>query len=265
MIDLHSHILPGIDDGAKSMEQALEMARQAVDDGVSVMACTPHMQPGVYDTTARDVRSGIAALARALEAENIPLTLVEGADVHVVPDLVEKLDDGRILPLNGSRYFLFEPPHHVVPPGLDRLAAAALKAGHVPVLTHPERLTWIEAGYDLVTRLDEMGCAVQITAAAVTGGFGPRPKYWSERLLDEGRVDIIASDAHDPRRRPAGLSQARAAIAGRLGEAAAQAMVYDNPLAMLEDRDLPGKTRRKVPVARPARSSGGLMGLFRRK
>lgn len=263
MIDLHSHILPGIDDGSKSLEMSLQMARIAVADGTRVIACTPHIQPGVYDTTAQTIDTGIAQLASALDAAGIVLQLVRGADIHVVPDLPAKLLDGRVPVLGASHYFLFEPPHHVVPPGLDRLVSAALAAGFVPVLTHPERLTWIETNYELICRLDEMGAAVQLTAASITGGFGERAQYWSERMLDEGRVDIIASDAHHPQRRPPGLSRARDKVSARLGQTAGEQMTFANPLAILEDRPLPAKQRRKAKP-RPGDKQGGILGFFRR-
>ena len=130
------------------------------------------------------------ALQAVLDKADIALRLVAGADVHVVPDLAAQLCDGRLPCIEGTRYFLFEPPHHVAPPGLLRVAQETLDAGYVPVLTHPERLTWIEKGYGLICELDEAGVAVQVTAGALTGDFGARVRHWAVRMLDEGRVDI---------------------------------------------------------------------------
>jgi len=252
MIDLHSHLLPGIDDGAKSIEMSLQMARLAVDDGISVMACTPHMMPGVYDNSSGDVLALVGRMKRELEQAGIGLQIVPGADVHVVPDLVSRLDSGQVLPIGRSRYFLLEPPHHVVPPGLLKLVRDLLAAGWTPVLTHPERLTWIENGYDLICQIDEAGAAMQITAGSLTGRFGDRPQYWAKLMLEEGRVDILASDAHDPRRRPPKMSEARAVVAEMLGPEAARTMTLDNPMAILKGQPLPGKQRRKQPRPAPA-------------
>ncbi len=204
MIDLHTHILPGIDDGSSSVAMSLEMARMAVADGITHLACTPHITPGIYDNDPAGIAARVKALQTMLDNAGIALRLVAGADVHVVPDLAAQLSVGRLPCLEGTRYFLFEPPHHVAPPGLLRVAQEALDAGFVPVLTHPERLTWIEKAYDLICELDEAGVAVQVTAGSLTGGFGERAQYWAERMLDEGRVDIIASDAHDPKAPAAG-------------------------------------------------------------
>lgn len=253
MIDLHSHILPAIDDGARSMEMALVMAQIAVGDGITHIACTPHITPGVFENTADGILQAISRLERELLRSGIGLRLVAGADVHAAPDLVSRLAAASVPTLGGSRYLLFEPPHHVVPPGLDRLALELLQSGYVPIITHPERLTWIENQYDLVCRMNDAGAAIQLTAASITGQFGKRAAYWSQRMLDEGRVDIIASDAHDHRRRPPILSPARDLIARRHGEAVAVRMTQSTPLAILRNEDLPRRKRRRGASA----ESGG--------
>lgn len=256
MIDLHSHILPSIDDGARSIEMALLMAQIAVNDGVTHIACTPHITPGVFDNTADGIQQAISRFERELRRSQIPLALVAGADIHAAPDLVSRLAAGTIPTLGGSRYLLFEPPHHVVPPGLDRLSDELLQSGYIPVITHPERLTWIENHYDLICRMNDAGAAVQLTAGSLTGGFGKRAAYWSQRMLDEGRVDIIASDAHDHKRRPPLLSPARDMIARRYGDTAAIGMTQTTPLAILRNEALPRSRRRKsaAPAAGAPRS-----------
>ena len=235
MIDLHCHMLPAIDDGAVDLETSLAMARMAVDDGVTVTACTPHIMPGVYENRGPDIRAAIDRLRQALDENGIPLKLVTGADVHIAPDLVHGLKTGRILSLNDSRYFLFEPPHHIAPPRLEQLAFDVMSAGYMPLITHPERLTWIESHYDIVTQMVHGGAWIQITAGALTGRFGRRPKYWSERMLDEGLVHIIASDAHNLRNRSPGLTHARELAAQRLGEQAATDMVLTRPQGVLDN------------------------------
>ena len=121
MIDLHSHILPGIDDGAKSLDISLAMARQAVADGIHTMACTPHIYPGLYMNATDEIIQARDALQAELNAQNIALHLVIGADVHLVPGLLTGLRAGHVPTLNGSRYLLLEPSHHVPPPGLQSL------------------------------------------------------------------------------------------------------------------------------------------------
>lgn len=243
MIDLHCHLLPGIDDGASDLETSLQMARMAVADGIRITACTPHITPPVYVNTATDIIDRTRALQSELDRNGIELKLIAGADIHVRVDLLDLVQQTPSPCLQGTRYFLFEPPHAVLPPNLDQLAKGVIKAGYVPILTHPERLTWIEQHYDVVCALDELGVAVQLTAGSVTGTFGKRAQYWSERMLDEGRVDILATDAHGTRGRPPILSVARDEVARRLGEAAGKAMTVSNPAHILKNERLPAKQR----------------------
>lgn len=233
MIDLHSHILPGVDDGAVDLETSLEMARIAVADGVEAQACTPHILPGLYHNTGPRIRLATQELQRHLDDNGIPLRLVTGADVHLAPDMVDGLRSGRILSLADSRYVLVEPPHHVVPVGLIEFFFGVLVAGYVPILTHPERLSWIESHYALIEQLSRGGVWMQITAGSLTGVFGPGPLYWGERMLDEGRVHILASDAHNVGRRRPNLGQGRAAAAKRVGEQEAHHLVVTRPRGIL--------------------------------
>ena len=245
MIDLHSHILPGIDDGAKDVFNSLAMARIAVSDGTTHIACTPHIVPDIYHNRPEEISQAISALKLALCEAGINLQLIPGADVHIVPDIVGKLEAGELPVLGNSRYFLFEPTHHVLPPSIVPLCKRIIAKDFVPVLTHPERLTWIENYHDIICKLDELGVVIQLTAMSITGKFGKRAQYWSQRMLDEGRVDIIASDAHNTRSRPPGLSRARDIVADRLNEDEAQKMVQANPARILADQPLATKQRTK--------------------
>src|SRR5215831_18127983 len=110
LIDLHCHLLPGIDDGAKDLEMSLAMAQMASSDGISTIACTPHILPGVYNNTGAAIRGAVIRLQESISGAGIPISLVAGADVHIAPDLGLQLRDGRALSLNDSRYLLLEPP-----------------------------------------------------------------------------------------------------------------------------------------------------------
>jgi protein-tyrosine phosphatase len=143
VIDLHCHILPGLDDGASNMDVSLEMARISVADGITTLACTPHILPGLYHNDGPAIRRHVLALQGALDEHGIRLRLVTGADVHMVPDLVAGLESGHVLSLADSRYVLIEPPGHVAPLRLEEFLFGLLLAGYVPIITHPERLSWI--------------------------------------------------------------------------------------------------------------------------
>lgn len=235
MLDLHHHLLPGIDDGAADLAMALEMARIAVADGIGTVACTPHIYPGLYANDRAGIEAAIARLQDQLDQSGIPLRLVAGADVHLDLGLVEGVRDGRIPTLAGSRYLLLEPPHHVAPPNFEGAVFELMAAGLVPVITHPERLSWVEDHYDLFVRLSRRGAWMQVTAGALTGRFGRRVKYWGERFVDEGHCMILATDAHHPQRRPPLLAEARDAVAARLGGEEAGHMVFTRPAGIVAD------------------------------
>lgn len=258
MFDLHCHLLPGIDDGAVDLDMALAMARLAVDDGITTVACTPHIYPGMYDNHAAGIRAAVVALQSELDARGIALRLVEGADVHLDPGLVAGIRGGRIPTLAGSRYLLLEPPHHVAPPRFEESVFELMVAGFVPVITHPERLSWVEAHYDTFVRLAERGAWMQVTAGALTGRFGRRVGYWGERFVGEGHCMVLATDAHHPVRRPPLLAEAREAAARLVGGEAAGDMVVTRPAGVVADADpstLPPPLRPVVP--QPNSSTSG--------
>ena len=235
MIDLHCHILPGIDDGSPDLGVSLDMARIAVADGITAVACTPHILPGVYNNSGAKIQRGLTTLNDALARERIPLRLVIGADAHMAPDLIAGLTSGHVPTIAGSRYFLLEPPHHVAPPNLDVFAFNLMTVGFVPILTHPERLSWIEGHFDLIRRLSEAGVLMQITAGSVLGRFGRRALYWAERMLDDGLVDIMATDAHHSRRRTPRMARARDIVASLAGNETAVRTVAILPQRILQN------------------------------
>jgi protein-tyrosine phosphatase len=253
MIDLHCHILPGIDDGAPDLAVSIAMAKAFVADGVSVVACTPHILPGLYHNTGPQIREATERLQQTLNREGISLRLVTGADNHMVPDFVAQLRSGHLLHLANSRYVLVEPPHHVAPPRLEDLFFSLRVADYVPILTHPERLKWISSHYETVQRLACAGVWMQITAGSLAGAFGRNARYWGERMLDEGYVHILATDAHDVNRRPPNLGQGRALAAKRVGDVEAQHLVVTRPKGVLLN-DLPSNLPKPERAVAPSRT-----------
>lgn len=236
MIDLHSHILPGIDDGARSLDMSLDMARQAVDSGITTMACTPHIYPGLYMNDTAGILAARAVLQRELDERGIALQLTTGADVHLVPGLLQGLQAGVVPSLHGTRYLLLEPSHHVAPPHFEESVFQLVAAGYVPVITHPERLTWIEDHYEVFGKLVRQGAWMQVTAGALTGLFGSRAKYWGERFLDDGLTHIIASDCHSSgRRSPVAMVEAAHIAQRALGRDEARLLVRGRQEMMLRN------------------------------
>lgn len=271
MIDLHCHLLPGIDDGASDLATALEMARIAAADGITLTACTPHIYPGLYENDAAGIARAVEGLRHQLREAGIPLQVTTGADIQMIPELVERLGSGAFPTLHGSRYFLFEPPHHSVPARFTESLFDARASGYVPIITHPERLTWLDdAHYGWFVTAARDGAWLQVTAGALTGRFGPRPKYWAERLLDDGVVHLLATDAHAADRRPPLLAEGREAAARWLGADEADRLVNQRPQAVIDDA-APATVTPPPALGGPAcerpdsaRRHGWLARLFRR-
>jgi len=237
MIDLHCHMLPGIDDGANDLDSALEMARIAVDDGITMTVCTPHIYPGLYNNDTLGIKKAVDGLRRYLGEAGIPLEITYGADIQTDPELVQALKRGNRPTIHGTRFFLFEPPHHTVPSRFAESVFDVLTSGYVPVITHPERLTWLDdAHYHWFSDAAIEGAWIQITSGALTGRFGRRARYWSERMIGDGIVHVLATDAHDPVRRPPLLAEGRAAAEHWVGTEEAELLVTGRPQAVLDNR-----------------------------
>jgi protein-tyrosine phosphatase len=173
--------------------------------------------------------------------------------VHLVPGLIEGLRAGSIPSLHGTRYVLLEPPHHVVPPRFAESVFQLITAGYVPVITHPERLTWMDDHYPTMRQLVQAGAWMQITAGALTGMFGPRPKYWGERFIGDGLAHILATDAHSSTRRVPVMSEGLAVAEKLLGREEALLLVTGRPGALM--RDLPPS--QVAPLPAPIAPRGG--------
>lgn len=232
----------------------------AVADGIEVMAATPHFMPGLYDNTSADIRARVGQLNDVLAREGIPLAVVTGADAHIRPDFVTCLRNGSVLTVHDSRYVLFEPPHMVMPQRLEDLLFNVTVSGFVPILTHPERLKWIEGNYAVFERLASVGVWMQITAGSLTGRFGNRPQYWAQRMLAEGLVSILATDAHNTGSRPPLLAEARERAAAEVGLDEATHLVVTRPVGVLENVS----PEQVPPILVPERTKGAATGFWRR-
>jgi protein-tyrosine phosphatase len=252
VIDLHSHILPGLDDGARDLDDALEIARGAVADGIKTIAATPHVRED-YPTTADAMESGVRHLRAALERERIELELLPGGEVSL--EQLDRLshDELRRFALAGNpKYLLIETPYRDWPLPFDEIVLRLNSFGMTPVIAHPERNGAIQADLKKVADLFHSGALIQVTAASLDGRLGSRPRATARKLVDAGLVHMIGSDAHTAGIREVGLSGARKvigdeALARWLTESVAAAIVHDEPIPP-----------RPTPTRRP-----GLLGRLR--
>jgi protein-tyrosine phosphatase len=235
MIDLHSHILPGIDDGPATIEQACDLARAAVADGIRVMAATPHVRPD-YPTTPDQMEAGVREVRAALAAERIPLDLLSGAEIAL--EMLGRLfdDELRRFGLGGNpRYLLLETPYLGWPPGIAEMFFRLQVRGFRIVLAHPERNSEVQARPELLRPLVEAGALMQLTAASLDGRLGARPHKTALRLIAMECAHLVASDAHAPTVRRVGMTGAvevigDRALAGWLSTQIPEAIVTDEPL-----------------------------------
>jgi protein-tyrosine phosphatase len=245
MIDIHSHILPGIDDGAGDLEEALEMARLAVADGIRVMVATPHLfKHKTVDLDAINEKSVILEhidrFRDRLAAEGIALEILPGCDVPLSVEALSLLAEDRVLTVNdGKSYLLLELPHFSIPPTLEDICFRLQSLGLTPIITHPERQPIIQERPDKLGRLIALGCLAQLTAGSLTGGFGRRIARVSRQLVKKGYIHLLASDAHNTRGRPPILSQAVSELSKLVGPEQARAMVTQTPKKIIKGEPVP--------------------------
>jgi len=229
-IDLHCHMLPGIDDGSKSMTQSLAMARIAVDDGIRVSVLTPHHLNGVYSNPATRVHQAVGEMREALFEAGIGLKVLPGSELHLVPELPEELAAGRAMTLaNLGKAVLVELPVHTVPMGAEFILEQIMTQGLLPVIAHPERNSQLRQAPDMLADWISMGCLGQITAQSCTGQFGPQVRQSAKQMIQRGLIHIIASDAHRDRRRIPQISEGRAQVAEWTNETIAALLAETYP------------------------------------
>ncbi|MFI5265799.1 MAG: tyrosine-protein phosphatase [Chloroflexota bacterium] len=231
MIDLHNHILPGVDDGARSVEEACDMARALVDQGVTTACCTPHTTEWATAGDEASILARVARLRATLAKQSIPLELLPGAEAHITPTLAADVQRHAVPTLNGTPYLLLEFPYDLLPPFFERVVFELRVHGIRPVIAHPERIAPIADDPNILYQLVRRGCLGQLTAMSLAGGFGPRVREVSELMLEHRLVHAIASDAHDaqPGSRLFALPDARSSASRLLGESAASALFDATP------------------------------------
>jgi len=236
MIDLHCHMLPGIDDGPKTMEQSLEMARFAVEQGTRLCVVTPHIQPGCYDNDIDNIQHIYDAFQNQLAAENIPLQVGMAAEVRVCAELPLLINQGKVPFIGrwqGMRLILLEFPHDQIPVGADRLINWLIERDILPVIAHPERNQSVMRQPEKITPFVNQGCLLQITADSVTGLFGEVSQKLALSFIRNDMVTLIATDAHNMYKRRPTLKAARDALLPVIGADKVQALFSGNAGAML--------------------------------
>lgn len=242
MIDLHLHVLPGIDDGADDLDEACRMCQLALDDGCTALVVTPHQRHDLWDNRDRTQLSELLEQVRSAFGDGLDLHL--GAEIRVDSDFLSEIEEmdrvgGEPTSLAGSRYLLVELEREGVDLGPDPVALTheLTVAGWVPVFAHPEHIRGLD-DLGLAEQLVDAGGLFQLTAMSLTGDFGPRAQGLCASFLNAGLAHFVASDAHGAGWRPPGLSRARATLARHWGEEVAERLTHTHPAAVVADRPL---------------------------
>lgn len=249
MIDIHCHILPGIDDGASTLDDSLEMARQAADQGITKIVATPHHRNGSFDNARTSILQEVSLLNKELEREGIDLTILPGQETRIYGELVDEVNGEELLTINDKgTYILIEFPSSHLPRYANKLLFDLQLQGLVPVIVHPERNREISENPDKLYQLIKEGALSQLTASSVTGRMGKKIKRFSLDLLSHDQAHFIASDAHNTTSRPFDLRSAYETVEQELG-VSTRYMLQENAEDIIEGKvivkEMPERIQRK--------------------
>lgn len=235
MVDIHSHILPGLDDGPSEFDISLNMVRMAQESGTTDIVATPHANASYrYDPAVI-----VERIAELQSAVGDGIKIHRGCDFHLSPQNLQfAAREPSRFSINGLSYLLVEFPEVSLFQGIEQVFSTLMHAGLTPIVTHPERNEHLAADIPRLRRWVERGIPLQVTAQSVVGKFGPKAAQWCLQLLNEGLVHFVASDAHDLVHRPARLSEARDFLVNQFGEEYAEMLVEVHPRAVIDGQPL---------------------------
>ncbi|WP_419532995.1 tyrosine-protein phosphatase [Endozoicomonas sp.] len=232
MIDIHNHIIPGIDDGADSLEQALAMLELAQADGIQKLVCTPHMHPGRFDNNVKTIRPGFSGLKQKAKETGLSIQLAMAAEVRFSDEMMFQLRRDEIPMIGqweGFQCLLLEMPHQRIPVGMEPMLDWLYKREIRVVIAHPERNKELMSYPERVLPFVERGALLQLTAGSVAGLFGERAETTARWFVDRELVHFVASDAHHPVRRPPAMAQAAETLNQWVGSDQCSMLTTGNP------------------------------------
>ncbi|MDQ6420690.1 CpsB/CapC family capsule biosynthesis tyrosine phosphatase [Paenibacillus sp. LHD-117] len=257
MIDIHTHILPGIDDGAASIEDALDLARAASQEGITALIATPHHANGTYMNPAGGVIRLVDELNERLTESGIPVSVHTGQEIRVHDDLLDAWHRHELLTMAGSKFVLLEMPSSRIPKGMPDLVHELAIMGLLPVIAHPERNAEVVQHPERLEELIDLGAYAQVTTHSLLGGFGKRIEQASWEFLKRGNIHLVSSDAHHALRRGFRMREAYAAIERTMG-ASWTAYLQANAANVLEDKPF----GEQPPMAVSSASKGAVKKLW---
>ncbi len=242
MVDIHCHVLFGVDDGSADLNESVEMMRIAQDGGTFSVFATPHcnIPDAVQNYWCDDFSNRLAQLNAALSQEGIGVKAYSGQEIFATHETARLLNNGSLITLNSSRYALIEFDFEEYSVEAYATLQSIVSLGYVPIVAHPERYGFVYEEDDAARRLKDIGCLLQINKGSLKGSFGMRARKTAYRLLDAELADFIASDAHGPYVRTPFLADARDAVAEIYSEDYAELLFNINPSCILDNKEING-------------------------
>lgn len=235
IIDLHSHILPGLDDGSQTFGESLAMARLAVESGVRAIVATPHCT----DDRCSEVWTAVKLLREILAEEQIPLRIYMGMEIFGTADTARLLQEQKLFTINNSRYPLIEFSFHTSGQEETRILRSVIRAGYRPLVAHPERYDYIRDDPDLANEWKRMGCLFQVNRGSLMGRFGEDVRQMGMELVERGFASVVASDTHSPNVRTPWMMDVLELLSRQISPGAAEYLLLRNPRSILRNEQLP--------------------------
>lgn len=238
MIDMHCHIVPAVDDGSRDVTETFNMVMAAYKNGYKGIFATPHYIQDRHETNSKDIENSVEVLNKMLKEKNIDLTIYVGNEIYISNDILEFLQENKVLTLGKSKYVLFELPFHGEVLNLKQIIANLNHIGYVPVLAHPERYEFIFNDYKKVIPLIEEGALLQINLASILGYYGTKPQKCVEKLLKNNLVHFIGSDSHDSKSIYENYDKAIKKISKKISKEKLNEILIENPNKVLNDKPI---------------------------
>jgi len=241
MIDIHTHILPGLDDGPSDIFKALEMAKIASNDGIKTIIACPHSRNGIYNNWRKDIISACSKFNSELKNNKVDINVLPGAELSLSLEILDDFKKDRLMTLNDSgRYFFLELPQQIILNSVINFIGKFKKLGITPIITHPERNTAIQNNIQILKDLILAGALSQITAGSLTGQFGNNIFKYTQKIIKAKLIHFIASDAHSIKTRPPVLSKAHDKLISLTDKEYTDKIMFELPYALINGEKISG-------------------------
>jgi len=232
-IDIHTHILPFVDDGSKSMPMSEDMLSIAMDEGIETIVATPHFIPGMSNCKLEDRVSAFIKVREYVERNNLPINVVLGNEIYLDDQTVEKLKNRECLPIGNTQYALLELPMAEAPRKLEYMISCVLEAGFYPIIAHPERYHWLMEEEEALDSLIHQGCLMQVNTGSITGFYGKAVFHAVKNMFQNNKVHLVGTDAHSNRNRSPKMKEAYELIRQWAGQNYADQLFYKSAKGVL--------------------------------